>query len=187
MSTIYFLLWGLVTLAAAYLVFRRMVRRDYQRFKRLRPLTTFMELLVVSLYFGYAWASIPPDWPMIHTSLIRQFIGLPLFVIGFGVGFSHMFWLGMGRAMGLQVDSLQQPGLYRYTRNPQLVSIGIGIIGYLLVWSVPYGWGWFILYWPTFHWMVLSEEEHLLDVFGQEYERYCMHVPRYFGFPSRQY
>jgi protein-S-isoprenylcysteine O-methyltransferase Ste14 len=29
------------------------------------------------------------------------------------------------------------------------------------------------------HWMVITEEEHLLQVFGEEYESYCSEVPRY--------
>jgi len=35
------------------------------------------------------------------------------------------------------------------------------------------------------HLMILSEEEHLRDVFGEEYERYCERVPRYLGLRRR--
>jgi protein-S-isoprenylcysteine O-methyltransferase Ste14 len=29
------------------------------------------------------------------------------------------------------------------------------------------------------HLMVMTEEEHLREVYGEEYERYCERVPRY--------
>jgi protein-S-isoprenylcysteine O-methyltransferase Ste14 len=29
------------------------------------------------------------------------------------------------------------------------------------------------------HWMVLTEEEHLLRLFGDEYKAYCAETPRY--------
>lgn len=179
MNWIWFLIWGLTTILFSYYVFRVIVRREYQEKKRLRPLVTLLEILVVCLYFGYAWALIPVDWPEVHVGVLQQVIGLPLFVIGFGMGFSHMFWLGIWRASGWQVDGLQQPGLYRYTRNPQVVLIGLGILGYVIVWQIPFGLGWFAVYWLTFHWMVLSEEEHLRDVYGEIYEEYCGRVPRY--------
>ena len=35
------------------------------------------------------------------------------------------------------------------------------------------------------HTMVLTEEEHLLDVFGEAYARYRARVPRYLGFRRR--
>ncbi len=33
--------------------------------------------------------------------------------------------------------------------------------------------------------MILSEEEHLRDVFGEQYTSYCGRVPRYLGFPKK--
>jgi protein-S-isoprenylcysteine O-methyltransferase Ste14 len=40
-----------------------------------------------------------------------------------------------------------------------------------------------LMYRAIAHMMVLTEEEHLLDVYDEEYERYCERVPRYLGFP----
>ena len=38
-------------------------------------------------------------------------------------------------------------------------------------------WDW--LHFGLIYMMVLTEEEHLLRVFNEEYEQYCQEVPRY--------
>jgi protein-S-isoprenylcysteine O-methyltransferase Ste14 len=38
-----------------------------------------------------------------------------------------------------------------------------------------------LLAWSLLHFMIRSEEEHLLDVFGAEYDSYMRRVPRYLG------
>ncbi len=40
-----------------------------------------------------------------------------------------------------------------------------------------------VLFAAIAHLMVLTEEEHLRRVFGEEYARYCARVPRYLGLP----
>ena len=70
---------------------------------------------------------------------------------------------------------------YHVTRNPQLVGGSLLVIGTVVLWPSWYALGWAVLYGIVAHMMVLTEEEHLRDVFGGEYERYCGRVPRYLG------
>jgi len=71
-------------------------------------------------------------------------------------------------------------GLYRFTRNPMYVGVGMILVGEallfgslrLLVYSA------FLL--VGFHWRIVNYEEPTLrQAFGEAYERYCQSVPRW--------
>lgn len=53
------------------------------------------------------------------------------------------------------------------------------VLGIALRWPSWYALGWMLLFVAMIHMMVITEEEHLRDVFGEEYVRYCKKVPRY--------
>ena len=42
-----------------------------------------------------------------------------------------------------------------------------------------YALGWVLIFLVMIHTMVLTEEEHLRNTFGDEYVQYCQRVPRY--------
>ena len=107
--------------------------------------------------------------------------GLICIAVGLALGFGTMIWFGLRRALGLQVDGLIQRGLYRVTRNPQLVGGSLLVIGTVALWPSWYALGWAALYGVVGHLMVMTEEEHLRQVYGEAYERYCERVPRYLG------
>ena len=175
---------------AASLVFRIFVRRDYQRKGRLTLLSGFLELLVWALYMGFPYIYNPPEWALFWSRDVP--VGTPLRVIGvicilLGLvsAFGTMFWFGLRRAFGLEVNALKQTGPYRVTRNPQIVGGSLLVIGSAVLWPSWYALGWVVLYAVVAHMMVFTEEEHLRAVFGREYERYCERVPRYLGFLRR--
>jgi len=56
------------------------------------------------------------------------------------------------------------------------------VIGVAVLWPSWYALGWVLLA-AVFHIMVLTEEENLRNVYGEEYTQYCKRVPRYIGFP----
>lgn len=55
-----------------------------------------------------------------------------------------------------------------------------------MLWPSWYALGWGLLFAPIIYMMVLAEEEHLRNTYGQEYEQYCARVPRYLGFSKRR-
>ena len=57
------------------------------------------------------------------------------------------------------------------------------VAGSAALWPSWYALGWLFLYAAIAHMMVLTEEEHMRNVHGEEYERYCERVPRYLGLP----
>jgi protein-S-isoprenylcysteine O-methyltransferase Ste14 len=175
---------ALLLLAFAYVVFRRIVRKDYQDGGRLGPFASIMQLLVFLGYFCFPYLFNPPEWPWfwrpdISATPTLQVIGLLLICLGFAVAFGTMFWFGITKAFGFRVDSVTKQGPYKISRNPQVLGGYLLVVGVFIQWPSLYAFGWFLMYAVITHWMVMTEEEHLLRIFGDEYEAYCAHVPRY--------
>ena len=176
-------------LAAGLAVFRGPVRSDYRRFGRLRTVTGVMEWALMLAVFSFPYLFNPSCWPVVWSCRAwapawGQVVGLALIAIGALLSFGSMAWLGLRRSTGLQVSTVFDRGLYRWTRNPQ-VLFGIGmILGVVCLWPSAYALGWLIASLILFHTMVLTEEEHLARVHGDAYRDYCRRVPRYLGKPT---
>lgn len=179
-----FLIIVLLLLTSAYIVFRRIVRRDYLLYGHLTRLSSSLQLLVFAGIMGLPYLFNPPEWPwfwilnrMINPQL--GILGMAIIILGFVVAFGTMAWFGIRRAFGFESQVLIRIGPYRITRNPQILG------GYLLVAGVSVQWPswfaavWIILYGLIGHWMIITEEEHLQAVFGEEYMRYREQTPRY--------
>ena len=185
-TAIYFVAAALL-IAFAFVVFRVFARRDYQRKGRLTLLSSLLELLVMSLYVSFPYLYNPPQWVSpwsreVPVSEPLRTVGRACIAIGLVSAFGTMLWFGLRRAFGLQVKGLIQSGPYRVTRNPQLVFFVPVVLGCVVLWPSWYALGWAALYGIVLHpTMVVTEEEHLLAVHGEEYARYCQRVPRYVG------
>jgi protein-S-isoprenylcysteine O-methyltransferase Ste14 len=105
-------------------------------------------------------------------------------IIGFLLVVFSMPFLGK-RSFGQEVGSLRTSGLYRYSRNPQLVGGFFFIVGYAMLWLSWNGVLWASLWLLITHLMVRGEETHLEKVFGDEYQNYCVYTPRYLGLPKK--
>jgi protein-S-isoprenylcysteine O-methyltransferase Ste14 len=71
-------------------------------------------------------------------------------------------------------------GLYRYVRNPMYVAVFAVILGQSLVLGNVRVLGYAALVWLAFHLFVLAYEEPTLrKKYGEEYETFCTHVPRW--------
>ena len=168
----------------AYLVFRRIVRTDYLEREKLSPFASILQLLVFCGYFFFPYLFNPPEWVWfwkLSSSEPRngQVIGFVIICLGFLVAFGTMTWFGIGKAFGLNVDGLTKRGPYKISRNPQILGGYFLVIGTALQLPSIYSIGWVLMYAIISHWMVITEEEHLFRVYGEEYEKYCSRVPRY--------
>jgi protein-S-isoprenylcysteine O-methyltransferase Ste14 len=175
-------------LAAGFLVFRVLARHDYREKGRLTLACSLLELAICLGYVSIPYLYNPPCWPFVWScqSSAPRIVAIAGYVlIGMGaiLGFGSMAWLGVRRSFGRQVTGLFRSGPYRLTRNPQVVGGLMMVTGIALLWPSWYGLGWAVLWMAMFHPMVLTEEEHLRQVQGDEYVRYCEGVPRYIGFP----
>ncbi len=189
-KVVYFVAAALL-IAAAFVIFRVLARRDYQRKGRLTLGSSLLELFVWSLYMAFPYLFNPPHWVSFWSSAVpaapmMRRIGVFCIVAGFVAAFGTMFWFGVRRAFGLRVSGLIQRGPYRVTRNPQLLGGSLLVLGTFVLWPSWYAAGWVGLYAVVGHFMVVTEEEHLLRVLGEEYARYCRSVPRYIGMRGRR-
>jgi protein-S-isoprenylcysteine O-methyltransferase Ste14 len=181
---------ALLLLAAAFLVFRLVVRRDYLRKGRLTLFAYALQLLIWGLFFTFPYLYNPRNWFRLWPAdppwgigvqvlaLVSLFTGLLLVVYSMG-------YLGWSRSNGRDTDVLKQLGPYRVSRNPQVVGGAPLIVGLALVWPSWYAVGWVALFLAMAHIMVRTEEEHLRAKHGGDYEAYCKSIPRYLPLPRR--
>lgn len=178
----------LLLVVVSFVVSRIFARRDYRRKGRLTPLSSFLELLVWGLYMSFPYLYNPTEWvcflsPNVPVGAPLRIIGVICIVVGMISAFGTMLWFGLRRAFGLEADKLIEVGPYRLTRNPQLVGGSLLAVGSSALWPSWYALGWVALYGFVGHMMVLTEEEHLRDVYGEDYVGYSERVPRYIGIP----
>ena len=186
METVIYFVAAALLIELAFLVFRVIVRRQYQRRGRLTFFISLFEMLVFVSYLGFPYLYNPPEWVApwsgkVPVSEPLKTAGRICIAVGLVSSFGTGFWFGLRRAFGLQVKGLIQGGPYRVTRNPQLVFFSLVVLGCVVLWPSWYAVGWAALYGFVLHPMIVTEEEHLRAVFGEEYARYCRRVPRYVG------
>jgi len=179
MSIPLYMVSAFILVVFAFITFRIFVRRSYLRRGRLTWFSSSLDFLVFFLFGTFTWLDLPSGWPPADVNPILRTFAWLCITIGLSVMFILIFWFGWLRAMGQKVDALIQSGPYRITRNPQTVACGIAVIGYALLWPSWHTFGWVILFSVIVHMMVLTEEEHLREIFGEEYVQYCARVPRY--------
>ena len=191
METAVYFIAAFLLIAFGFVIFRIFVRRDYQRKGRLGPFTSFLELLVWVLCLGFPYLYNPPQWVSVWSDEVPvstpiRVMGVVLVTVGLISAFGTMFWFGLRRAFGLQVEGLIQSGPYRVSRNPQLVGVALLVIGSAMLWPSWYAVGWVVLYGVMVQLMVVTEEEHLQGAYGEEYARYRGRVPRFVGLWRRR-
>ena len=170
---------ALLVLIAIFVILRLVVRRDYQRRGRLTPFSAASEWLLALIWVAFSSYYLPADWPAIHVGLVLRVAGWLLIALGVLTMLYSMAWLGLRRAHGLQNDLLMQTGPYRLSRNPQIVGFALAMIGFVMIWPSWHMLVSLLLLVLFVHVMVLTEEEHLLAQFGDEYRRYCEQAARY--------
>ena len=179
---IYLIAMFLVILISFY-VFHVKVRRDYRRLKDLSPAATVWEFVVFGLHANLAYTFLDAPWPSIPpipTNFIQFFFGIAVIVFGLAVTLYSMSSLSFVKTIGQQqTTALHSDGLYRYSRNPQLVAYGLILVGCVVLWPSLYAVGWLAVYGLIADMMAKTEEEHLTRVFGDEYTQYCKDVPRF--------
>lgn len=185
-----FLVAGLLLLTAAWLIFSILVPRDYHLRGRLAPRTGLLELITWLLFVAFPFIYNPRDWWLACFAstpgdLWQKSAGSALIIGGMGLAVVAMAGLGAATSFGQRAAGLHERGLYRWSRNPQLLGGFLAVIGVVALWPSLYAVSWAGMYCMIGHWMVLAEEEHLRNLQSERYERYCQRVPRYFGFPRR--
>ena len=78
-------------------------------------------------------------------------------------------------------EKLVMVGLYRYSRNPMYVSVGLVLLGWALAFASPALGAYTLLVAMAFHIRVVrGEEPWLARTHGADWNRYVSQVPRWF-------
>ena len=181
MQTLIYLIAAALLVTAAYLVFNRVVAKDYENRGRLGWWASTLQLAIFAAFFCFPYLYMPPEWAWdwLPNGTWNRLAALMLVVLGMLLAFPTMIWFGMKRAFGFEVTGIVANGLYRYSRNPQMVGGWLMVLGVFVYLPSLYNLGWVLIWALIGHWMVTNEEIHLRKVFGEEYNRYCEKTPRY--------
>jgi protein-S-isoprenylcysteine O-methyltransferase Ste14 len=179
-----FLLITLLLVVTAYVVFHVIVRREYLLRGKLTWISSMLQLLIFAGVMSFPYLFNPPEWILSWslvgpTSPLQQLAGLVIIILGFIVAFTTMGWFGLRRAFGLEPQRLITTGPYRLTRNPQILGGYLLVIGVTVQYPSWYSVAWVVMYGLIGHWMILTEEEHLIKAIGDEYNTYREQTPRY--------
>lgn len=181
MQTVLILVYAALLISAGFLVFRRVVARDFLLTGRLGWLASILQLAVFVAFFFFPYLYMPPEWAWdwLPNGTWNRLVALFLVVSGMVLAFGTMVWFGIGRAFGLRVKGLIRAGPYRLSRNPQMVGGWLMVLGVFFYRPSAYGAGWIMIWALIGHWMITTEEAHLRRIFGEEFDRYCREIPRY--------
>ena len=184
MSILSYLALAVVVIMAALVVFR-VVALNYRRYGKLKPLATILQVAIFALHgtlfhlglMTTRWPKFPNSPLQVVSGALVGVGGLALLSAGIGVFGS------LARMIGRRVDDLKQSGVYRYSRNPQLVGYALFILAFVILWP---SWSTLIgtiVYCAMAHLMSSVEERHLRKQYGTSYEAYYERTPRYVGIP----
>ena len=170
-----------VLILFSFITFRVIVRNDYSKKGRLSFISYSLEFLIFALHANFMYLFLPVKWPNIPPipeNTILRIIAIVFIIIGFLIVAVSMTGLGYGRTMGQDKKSLNTKGLYKYSRNPQLIGYGLILIAFVVLYLSWFSIGWFIIYLVISYFMIKTEEEFLINNYAEEYQQYCNDTPR---------
>ena len=176
-----YLVAAFILILFSFITFRVIVRNDYSKKGRLTFVSYSLEVLIFALHANFMYLFLPVKWPNIPPipeNVVVRIMSIIFIIIGFLIVAISMSGLGYGRTMGHDKKILKTNGLYKYSRNPQLIGYGIIIIAFVLLYLSWFSIGWFILYLVISYFMIKTEEEFLTNNYGEEYQKYCSDIPR---------
>ncbi|TFH34951.1 MAG: hypothetical protein E4G93_04495 [Dehalococcoidia bacterium] len=171
--------------AVGVFVFRK-AARDYNRHGRLTKTSSALEVATFVLHGASSLVFLDSRLSAIDTA--GPLFGFGLVLLGGGLVMlaATMVRFGAKRAVGRETSGLTCSGIYRKTRNPQVIFYGIAVVGYSLLWPSWTGAIWVVLYAILAEMMVRTEEEHLKQAYGTEFVEYCESTPRYIDVPGKK-
>jgi protein-S-isoprenylcysteine O-methyltransferase Ste14 len=119
------------------------------------------------------------DWnavPMLDWG--RVIVGIPAFLVGFGIAIRGYFNLGLGNTY-CGSHGLVSHGLYRYSRNPQYTASIIGLFGLALAANSLLTIILAIVMSGAYVLMAFTEESWLEERYGASYREYCRRIVRF--------
>jgi protein-S-isoprenylcysteine O-methyltransferase Ste14 len=173
---------ALLVLAFAFFVFWR-ARIDYRASGKLTLVSAVLQLMAFLVHGLASYSFLDNGGVSAPAGGSLQALAYGVMVVGMAGTLAGMGQLSLGDTVGKSVRGLKTKGMYRLSRNPQLIFYFLFLAGYVLLQPGWEGLVWLALYVVMAHVMVLTEEDHLRRAFGEEFKEYCRKTPRYFAVP----
>ncbi len=181
-------IWMMALAAAVVLVvgavaFRR-IGKDYAHFGKLTKASSALQVLVFVLHGASSYVLLDSRFSAIDTG--SPLFGFAVLLLAGGIVLvaTTLGRFGVRRAVGQEATGLTCSGMYRRSRNPQVIFYGIAVFGYSMLWPSWGGIAWVIVFAILAQVMVKTEETHLKRAYGADYVAYCESTPRYVDLPG---
>jgi protein-S-isoprenylcysteine O-methyltransferase Ste14 len=141
-------------------------------------------VIIVFYVFPLVWAIHPPVYRLAMPLSSQPAFGSPAIaavsiaaiVLGSAIAFAGTVELRRAIVVGSGIVS---SGIFRLSRNPIVLGLQIGAVGYLVCIPSPLMAVGLIVFLFHMHIRIRIEEAHLRSEYGETYSRYCRSVGRY--------
>ncbi len=185
---IFYLLLQMILIVCNFFFYNNYIKNLYLKNEKLSFFALFSQLGIFAIhaFLLYLPNYLYTNWPAIRVGLIP-------FIAGVTVCLASLIILILGfvtlkpfsLTMRTNVKDLKISGIYKYSRNPQIVGYWFLLSGFGILWSSWYVFIGLLSYAFIAHKMVLTEEIHLENLFADRYISYCNGTPRYFISPLK--
>ncbi|OLT24104.1 hypothetical protein BJF79_45385 [Actinomadura sp. CNU-125] len=132
------------------------------------------------------WAAVGRVGPVRLPRRAARAVGAVLAAGGAAAAVAGARPFGVGRQLsGIDPGALHTAGVYRYSRNPQYLGLGLAATGVALAARSAFAALLSGGVWWTYRRWIPHEEHHLARLFGQEYLTYRANTARWLGTPAR--
>ena len=146
-----------------------------------RKLFYMSKYAIIILWVAMVLHSWGINLSFIRTPEFLKWVSLPLWVLGFMLLFIGRFGLGDSFRIGSPKESTQLKidGLFRFSRNPMYLGVYATLLASVLYTLNPILLCVGVFVAVVHHRIVLAEELHLRQEFGEQYLKYSSRVKRY--------
>jgi len=183
---LFYLMLQLILITCSFFYYNNYIKNVYLKNGKLTLFAGFSQLAVFTIhaFLLYLPYYLYTNWPKIEVGAISYIIGIIVLLISISIMVLGIVTLGpFMRMMGVNSSDLTVRGIYKFSRNPQIVGYALLLLGFGVLWPSWYIFAGLISYVFIGHRMILTEELHLENLFADKYISYCNKTPRYFRYP----
>ena len=185
---LFYLILQLTLVTSSYYYYNNYIKNIYLKKGKLTFIAGFSQF---GIFFSHAFLLYLPNflftsWPKIEVGIISVLTGLIVCSVSLLILILGFVTLGpFMRTMGVNSANLSVKGVYKLSRNPQVLGYGFLLAGFGVLWPSWYVFAGLVSYAFIAHRMILTEELHLENLFADKYVSYCNKTPRYFRYPPQ--
>ncbi len=188
-TVVYWLALLTVVLVPPFLLIWYVVHPLTRFWRRMGPVRTYTSLIFLILPLMWLLYSLKDPIMRSHYGVnwLLVILAVQIFAISMVMGFVRMKHLKPSVMLGLPEISgegdpgkLLTEGIYSVIRHPRYVEVWLGLLAIALFTNYQAVYILVAVFIPLTYGVVLLEERELRERFGEEYEKYCAKVPRFF-------